>query len=379
MPMLAPVRHSWPLSLPLTAFALWLYPSALPGILRGHGGWSATWRRAALIAAVVGGVAVLHGRSLMSTGYVNLGSLALVRAVQTPDAGGTSHSLSALPRFSDQVNRARSQECFEQARAISPGSVSAAAGLGLALWEHDPLRAFALFDEALAASPSRRVLAFRAQLNAAAGKRAEAADDELAAYGGAISRALRIGQHLASTGDIDHGLAILRAAEARANDDAPMRAKIQTEIARIALHQQDDAVGALEAATRAVQLDPAYTLAHAVRAHALLSLERPSEALDEAGLALEQDQTDYAWLLFADAQLKLRRADAATESYNNALQLNPSNLWALNGLGNAALLRQDPAAARDAWSRALELDPSFEPAQQGLRVIDDADRDGRTS
>ena len=86
-----------------------------------------------------------------------------------------------------------------------------------------------------------------------------------------------------------------------------------------------DEEGALEAADRAIEIDPRDAYAHRLRAECLLAMGRLEEAMAAADRALELDPLDAsAHLARAEALRSLGRLDDAAAAESRARELGPS-------------------------------------------------------
>ena len=84
----------------------------------------------------------------------------------------------------------------------------------------------------------------------------------------------------------------------------------------------------------------------------------------------EPEEDDFYINLFAVKRLiNLQDFDAARAHLIRALQLNPSSPEACNLAGVFYEIKEDYDRARKYYSKAIQLDSSFEPAQQNLRRL----------
>lgn len=117
-----------------------------------------------------------------------------------------------------------------------------------------------------------------------------------------------------------------------------------------------------------------------------LHVRHSQEALDESNEAL-RDSSDpkvqaVAWSEAGQAHLQLHQFDQATESYQNALRLNPDDSQALTGLGVLALRQGQAEVAVAELEHAVKSDPNdvdvLVYAQALRRVGRSADADSAT-
>jgi regulator of sirC expression with transglutaminase-like and TPR domain len=96
-----------------------------------------------------------------------------------------------------------------------------------------------------------------------------------------------------------------------------------------------------------------------------------AEAEYRAAIDLDR-KLPSAWYNRGKVYFELGRFDEAVRSFDRALRLYPTDLWALNNraLSLSALGRFDDA--RMDLNRALSLDPTFEPAKQNLARLSGA-------
>jgi tetratricopeptide (TPR) repeat protein len=110
-------------------------------------------------------------------------------------------------------------------------------------------------------------------------------------------------------------------------------------------------------------------------AQALVQSGRPSEALPYLRSALSKSTHDpLIYLLLGEVYLQDGNVDDAIEQFLLCLRLQPSQVWALHGLGRAYLAKGQTQQAITAWEEALKVAPDFDLARQGLRSLQDSDR-----
>lgn len=138
-------------------------------------------------------------------------------------------------------------------------------------------------------------------------------------------------------------------------------------------HALTDWTGALDAADRAVALEPANSWGHRLRAAALDGLNRHADALAAATEAVSlSPQSDETHRLHADTLLACRRVVEAHRAARRAIELNPKNPRGHRSLAavlHAAGFRRAGLAANLA---AVELDPT---SVWSLRALAEAHAD----
>lgn len=180
------------------------------------------------------------------------------------------------------------------------------------------------------------------------------------------------------------------------NDDFALRQLAVT------VHLHDDREReSLEIIDRAIGIDPNDAFHHAIRAHILCSLDRAADALKSARTSRELDPyLDMAVTAEAKAYLVMKNWPEAERASREALSMDPDDATAANLLSRAlrmqgkteendaqiagllerdpenedthfnagwsALNRGDHRAAETHFREALRLNPSFDPAREGL-------------
>ena len=132
------------------------------------------------------------------------------------------------------------------------------------------------------------------------------------------------------------------------------------------------AAEALQLFSRAVELDPAYGLAHSLLASMLAlkwkgELAEPDATLQEAmrlaQRAVELDSNDSTCFSILAQIVVFRGAyDLAIGYARRAIEINPNNQWNMADLGNVLVYAGDAAAALDCFTMAREIDPFFNPS-----------------
>ena len=124
---------------------------------------------------------------------------------------------------------------------------------------------------------------------------------------------------------------------------------------------------ALESAREAVRLEPEEADYRALLAALAFDRRRWTEALKaaEQGLQLDPEHSDCANIR-SMALVHLRRPDEARAALQHALYRHPENAGSHTAQGWTLLHAGDHAAARLAFKEALRLDPTLEPAREGM-------------
>lgn len=136
-----------------------------------------------------------------------------------------------------------------------------------------------------------------------------------------------------------------------------------------------DHEAALEAAQKAIDLDPTNPEAWVRKAEALSHLKRYAEAEEAASKATELDP-DYgnAWQALAWAQLKQKKFDAAEASASKAIDKNPDDphSWAIRAYARDSLGRRDEALTdlAEAAKRDSKYSAKLAAAQNGEKIYD---------
>ncbi len=93
-------------------------------------------------------------------------------------------------------------------------------------------------------------------------------------------------------------------------------------------------------------------------------------AMNKYRAALSINQCNaFAWAALGDALVQQTRATEARKALSVATRLMPNNFHAWANLGKAAERGGDPVAARDAYLRATKINPSYGPANDGLKRV----------
>jgi len=127
--------------------------------------------------------------------------------------------------------------------------------------------------------------------------------------------------------------------------------------------------GSLAMARRALDLDPKSSEAHRAAGDAALALGQEAEAEREytAALLMESGNAgaEYGLGRLTERQKKW---NTAASHYRRTLELNSRNVYAAIGLGRA-MEEVDKTAARIAYGRAIEIDPSDASARNDFGVF----------
>jgi len=100
---------------------------------------------------------------------------------------------------------------------------------------------------------------------------------------------------------------------------------------------------------------------------------RPLDALNALDAAIRLDPNNArAWNNRGNVLGTLGRRRESTEAYQRAIELSPHDPDPLNGLGVLAVESRDWAAAVDAFTRVLEIDPGYGEARLNLAVAEAA-------
>jgi len=126
----------------------------------------------------------------------------------------------------------------------------------------------------------------------------------------------------------------------------------------------EEAIGILQRGTALIDYDPENWNYLGV---AYWNMGRFDEALSAYDKALSLDKNNPIVFnnigsLYLSIFLKGKKVDdldKAVENLNEAIRLDPRYASAFNGLGTALKMRGDPAAAIEAWKKAVELKPEF--------------------
>jgi tetratricopeptide (TPR) repeat protein len=115
---------------------------------------------------------------------------------------------------------------------------------------------------------------------------------------------------------------------------------------------------AIEFLSKAIDLDPTYTLAYRDRGLVKFLMSKFGTAIEDLTKAIELDQTDYsAYTIRGIVWEALKKYNEAIEDFSKAIVLNPTDISPYNNRGNAwASCGKHDNAVED-YSRAIEIDP----------------------
>jgi tetratricopeptide (TPR) repeat protein len=126
----------------------------------------------------------------------------------------------------------------------------------------------------------------------------------------------------------------------------------------------------LEAARRAVELDPSDGSMWHLRASALTALKRPDEALQDLEVATRNEpKLAPAWTDMAKLLAGLGRFDEAVAAAHRAIELNGQSSAAWSGLGLYQYQLGDKESALKSWQQAFSLNPQSAWAANNISVV----------
>jgi len=209
-----------------------------------------------------------------------------------------------------------------------------------------------------------------------------------------FEKALPLLRQLADAEPDNVEVALLKAqAEGRTGNHEAMKAICETLLAAHpeepralylhgeASHGLHDDFEAIAMLTRALQVQPAYTVARLLRARVLAAMGQYAEVLEDARFLVEAEAGNEEYhLLLAEALAATGNSAEAEEAYGKVLQLNPFNREAVLLLGALyeQTSRRDKALAL--YDEAIELQPDFAEAYKqrgGVRLALN-DKEGAT-
>lgn len=135
----------------------------------------------------------------------------------------------------------------------------------------------------------------------------------------------------------------------------------------VALHQQGQHAAAAASYRRALQIDPAYAIAHNNLGVALYHAGETEAAVDSFRAALSsQPNFVKAWLNLALLLFRGKRLQLGLESYRQVLMLEPEQAVAWNGVGLVLAELKKFEDARNAFGRSIHSRPTFAEAHYNL-------------
>ncbi|MBK5188032.1 MAG: tetratricopeptide repeat protein, partial [Gemmatimonadaceae bacterium] len=135
----------------------------------------------------------------------------------------------------------------------------------------------------------------------------------------------------------------------------------------VALHQQGQHAAAAASYRRALELDPAYAIAHNNLGVAQYHAGETEAAVDSFRAALSsQPNFVKAWLNLALLLFRGKRLQLSLESYRQVLGVEPEQAVAWNGVGLVLAELKKFEDARNAFGRSIHARPSFAEAHYNL-------------
>jgi tetratricopeptide (TPR) repeat protein len=135
----------------------------------------------------------------------------------------------------------------------------------------------------------------------------------------------------------------------------------------VALHQQGQHAAAAESYRRALEIDPAYAIAHNNLGVAQYHAGESEAAVDSFRAALSsQPNFVKAWLNLALLLFRAKRMQLGLESYRQVLTLEPEQPVAWNGVGLVLAELKKFEDARNAFGRSIHARPTFAEAHYNL-------------
>lgn len=130
---------------------------------------------------------------------------------------------------------------------------------------------------------------------------------------------------------------------------------------------------ALEHYQKAVQIDPEFAVGHFAMGNILRRQGQPEQAIPayEKALKLQPRNFFFTHQFYSGRGLALLaqgKADAAIADFEQATQLNATNVEALHGLGKALLQQNKPSAAIPHLEAAYDLNPRYPQVAEDLRL-----------
>ena len=135
----------------------------------------------------------------------------------------------------------------------------------------------------------------------------------------------------------------------------------------VALHQQGQHAAAAASYRRALELDPAYAIAHNNLGVAQYHAGETEGAVDSFRAALSsQPNFVKAWLNLALLLFRGKRLQLGLESYRQVLRVEPEQAVAWNGVGLVLAELKKFEDARNAFNRSIHARPNFAEAHYNL-------------
>lgn len=148
----------------------------------------------------------------------------------------------------------------------------------------------------------------------------------------------------------------------------------------LAYHQSGQYAQADIAYQRALALDRDQKAARFNLGCLMLELNKPEIARAHfTTLAIRGEATAEVLVRLGSAQLRLKDLAGADKSYVDALQLEPKNVEAMNGLGVVRVHRNRPQEAASFFTAALRESPTYRPALLNLAITTQQHLRDRTS
>ena len=147
-------------------------------------------------------------------------------------------------------------------------------------------------------------------------------------------------------------------------EDRPLQARAWFSIGYLrSVGEGIDLEAAVDAYTKAIELDPTLAVAYGNRGSAKDDRGQPAAALADFDRAIELDPTlAVAYFNRGNAKRSLGRHDAAFADYDQAIELEPTYAEAYNNRGYAKYARGQHDAAFADLDRAIELNPTLATA-----------------
>lgn len=179
------------------------------------------------------------------------------------------------------------------------------------------------------------------------------------------SRALLKGERFINEGKYEKAVAELQSA----TRVLPKNAQAWNHLG-LAYHHQNEFLPARQAYAQALAIDINLAAARYNLGCLLLENNDLTGAIDQlTSYTLLQPRAVEGWVKLGTAQLRARRIDPAEKSFRTALDVSPTNVEALNGLGNIQFHRKRNQDALAYFNRTLEQNPNYAPALLNAAVV----------